>query len=64
MLTSILRTIINKSYYESFNITFMENIKMCQKKLIVLSFFKKMFLKIITKPIFLRNLLTFPQIEI
>ena len=45
-----------------FKTTFMESIKSCQKKLIALSFFYNIFLKIVSKPMFLSHLLTFPII--
>ena len=34
MLTGVFRKIINKLYYEIFNITFMKNIKSCQQNLL------------------------------
>ena len=42
-----------------FNTTFMGNIKKLSKKLIILSFFHKMFLKIVYKPMHLGHSLTF-----
>ena len=45
----VLRIIVNKLNYESFNITFMENIKKLSKKLITLLFSLKMFLKLVSK---------------
>ena len=41
MLIGVFRVIVNKPYYESFDITFIENIKNRKKKLIALSFFYK-----------------------
>ena len=49
----VLRIIVNKLNYESFNITFMENIKKLLKKLITLLFSYKMFIKIVSKLTFL-----------
>ena len=55
----VLKTIVNKLNYESFYINFMENIKKLSKKLIILSFSHKMFLKILLNPMFLEHLLIF-----
>ena len=41
MLIGVFRAIVNKPYYESFDNTFIENIKNRKKKLITLSFFYK-----------------------
>ena len=54
MLISVFRAIVNKLNYESFDTISMENIKKLSKKLITLSFFHKMFLKIVSKLILLR----------
>ena len=60
MLISVFRAIVNKLNYESFDTISMENIKKkLSKKLITLSFFHKMFLKIVSKPMPLGHLLIF-----
>ena len=46
-----LKTIINKPFWENFNITFYEKYKKCQKNLIIFFFFHKKFLKIFYKSI-------------
>ena len=58
ILTSVFRAINDKLFQESFETTFIENIKSCKKTLIF--FLYKKFLKIVLKLIFLRYLLTFP----
>ena len=53
---------LNKLYKESFDTTFMGNIKSYKKKLIILSFSHKFFLKIVPQPMLLGHPLTFSNI--
>ena len=58
MLTSAFRTIDNKSFQKIFYTTSMVNRKNV-KKLIIFLFSRKKYLKIFSKPMSLRHLLTF-----
>ena len=51
---------VNKPFLKSLNTTLIRNIKIYQKKLI--NFFYKKFLKIFSKLIILKHLLTFPSL--
>ena len=62
MLTDAL--IVNKIFSTKIYTIFMKNIKNHKKKLIAIFFMHKKFLKMYFKPIYLRHLLTFPNVKL